>query len=368
MNCPTPRMVDNFFSDLFDYFQAGILMGPTILGKLQEQIFTTIFSFETFRVLETVAGFALTYSMFLTGLETGFTSVRHANSKALSIGIVGVFIPFIVGSSICWLIDRRLNTGPFFWGSALSITSFPVVTRVIADLKLIHTEFGQLAMSISNVSDVTSWVFIIVAMGVSTGEKLSPWPLICFMVFILVCVFGIRPLLGKILAQSDAEGYVYDEKHMQYVLIAVTICSLVSDMIGMASFSGALVLGLVIPNGDFTAEIVERMSDVVDKILLPLYFVEIGLKCNFELFESKETDDEMTLIWTCICVACFVKIGSSVLSAVFHGMSLKETLSIGIVLNTKGIVALVIINEGFERGVIMYLFFFCYLDCFLFRY
>ncbi|CAM8932929.1 unnamed protein product [Rhodiola kirilowii] len=329
----------------------GILMGPSIFGKLHEPMFNYIFKFENYRVLETVAGLALTYSMFLAGLQTGFTSVRHASSKAMSIGIVGVLIPFVVGCCICWVLDHRLTTGPFFWGAALSITSFPVVTRITADLKLIHTEFGQMAMSVANVSDVASWVLISIAMGVSTGKTMSPVPLIAFVVFILVCVFGVRPVLKKLLARSDAEGYVYDERHMHYVLLAVTVCSLLTDMIGMASFSGALVLGLVIPNGDFTAEIVDRLGDVVDKIMLPLFFVGTGLKCNFDVFEAANQAEE-SLIWWCICVACSVKVGSTILSAVFHGMGLKETLSLGIVLNTKGILALVIINEGYERGVL----------------
>uniref|UniRef100_A0A7N0V1L5 Cation/H+ exchanger domain-containing protein n=1 Tax=Kalanchoe fedtschenkoi TaxID=63787 RepID=A0A7N0V1L5_KALFE len=330
---------------------AGILMGPAILGKLNQSIFHFIFNVKQFRILETVAGLALTYSMFLTGLETGFTSVRHASSKALYVGIAGVVVPFFVGCGICWLLDRRLNTGPLFWGAALSITSFPVVTRIIADLKLIHTEFGQLAMSTASVSDVASWVTISLSLGLSTGTHFSPWPLVSFVAFILVCVYGVRPALKKLLARFDAEGYVYNARHMQYVLLAVTVCSLLTDMIGLASFSGALVLGLVIPSGDFTAEIVERLGDVVDKVLLPLYFVEIGLRCNFEVFDQT-SDSELLLIWSCISVACFVKIGSTILTAWFHGMTLKETLSIGVLLNTKGIVALVIMNEGFVRGVL----------------
>lgn len=238
-----------------------------------------------------------------------------------------------------------------FIGVALSITAFPVLARILAELKMLTTHVGELAMAAAAFNDVAAWILLALAVALAGGNHKSPlisiWVLISGVTFVAFMFILVRPMMTWVANRYSSQ--IEGEAYICLTLAGVMLSGFMTDLIGVHAIFGAFVFGLTIPKeGEFAAKLTERIEDFVSGLLLPLYFASSGLKTDVAKIHGIKAWGLLALI---ISVSCTGKILGTFLVAMMCMIPVRESLALGVLMNTKGLVELIVLNIGKEKKV-----------------
>ncbi|CAL5212729.1 unnamed protein product [Lathyrus oleraceus] len=340
---------------------AGFTLSPSLLGNF-EWVFSLFYSQYGILTVETFANLGIMYYVFLSGLEMNSDTILRSRKKGTSIAIAGIVTPMFFGVGFLALqqklIDKndvfaqtpKENQGKayLFWCLALSVTGFPVLARILANLKLLYTKLGKDALTAAMLTDAYGWVMFTLLIPYSTRGGKPYLSVISTLMFIVFCFAVVRPILTPIIEHKTSMN-TWRKSHLLDVLTGVFICSYITDSLGTHPIVGAFVFGLILPHGKFADMVLEWSADFVSGILCPIYFAGFGFRLNLPFLWKQKNAGLMLLIMLLLCIP---KVLSSVIVTFFFGMPARDGVAIGLLLNTKGVMAAILLNVAWDKRIL----------------
>lgn len=339
---------------------AGIALGPSLLGLLPGDLTGHLFPQEIRQGLSAIAQVGIVLFMFLVGWETNLRQVRARGGTVLSISLSSFALPFGAGVALAvWLSQEHtaathnggLPAFALFVGAALAVTAFPVLARIVVEHRLHRTPVGTLSLASAAVCDVLAWCALAVVSAVAAWSGSAPlWELLGYTaLFATVLATLVRPLVGVLVRRLGARRTASPQ--LLALLVAGTfIAAYVAERIGLDAIFGAFAFGLVMPRD--SAERLESSVRTplrhVTALLVPVFFVSVGLTVDVTGLGGSGVVELLVVI----AVACVGKIGGATAAAKLSGMSWRDSASIGILMNTRGLTELIILNAGMNLGVL----------------
>lgn len=337
---------------------AGILLGPSLLGWLAPAASSTLFPPAVLPYLKVLSEYGVLLFMFLVGLELDPTLLRGRGHAAVVISHVSIIAPFFLGAVLALYLFTSLSSDavPFtsfalFMGAAMSITAFPVLARILIERDLLKTKIGTVTLTCAAVDDVTAWCLLafVVATVRAAGLHQALMTVGLALAYISVMFFVVRPVLKRFNYLYEHSGRL--SQNLVAVIFALVLASAaITDLIGIHSIFGAFMLGAMMPkDGDLVRGLTEKVEDFAVVFLLPIYFAYTGLRTQVGLLDSSDLWFFCLLI---IGVATVGKFGGSAIAARITGLSWREASALGVLMNTRGLMELIILNIGLDLGVI----------------
>ena len=338
---------------------AGIMLGPSLLGWLTPGVSAALFPASSLGTLNAISQLGLVIYMFLVGLELNAAELRRYGKAAMLISHVSIVVPFVLASMLSlYLYPRLAETGvsfmsfALFMGAAVAITAFPVLARILTDQQLLATSLGTVAITCAAVDDVTGWsilAYIMVLIRASQSAKPIWMTLAGLAIFLAVMIWVFRRLFAKLERHFSQHGSLPD--HLLALVIVFALGSaLCTEALGLHLLFGAFVAGAVMPkNRRFVAYLLGKFESVAVLLLLPVFFAFTGLRTRIGLVNGGEMWFYCALI---VGVAILGKVGGSGFAARLGGMKWRDATALGILMNTRGLMELVVLNMGLDIKVI----------------
>jgi Kef-type K+ transport system membrane component KefB len=334
---------------------AGILLGPSLLGAVAPGGEAFLFPASTRPTLTVIAQIGVILYMFVVGLEFDPASLRKRAAPYLLTSQASIAVPFALGWALAASIHRELSQPgvPFlafamFMGVAMSITAFPVLARILTDRGLSKTELGTAALTCAAVDDVSAWCLLAVSVGIARGTLAAALSVLGLTaLFIAVMVFVARPIAIRLTANASPEP---STGAVTWTLAGVLVSAVVAEVIGIHAIFGAFLFGAIVPA---TSPIAEKLqherTPVVTILFLPAFFAITGLRTEIGLLG---TWWDWMICLLIIALATAGKFGGTILAGRLTGMPNRLAARLGILLNTRGLMELVVLNVGLDLGVI----------------
>jgi Kef-type K+ transport system membrane component KefB len=336
---------------------AGIVLGPSVLGLLFPQALAFVFpptSLETLRLLSQIG---VVLFMFMVGMDLNVQHLRERGTAAVMISHASIIAPFLLGVSLSLFLYRDLASPgtsfrafALFIGVAMSITAFPVLARILEDRKLSQTHLGAIAITCAAVDDVTAWCILalVIALVKATGVEISAITILLTLSFAGAMFFLVRPQLARLVKDTDSQTH---RRHLIPVILAFLLtCALITETIGIHALFGAFVAGVVMPpSTEFRIFLKDKLEAFGSYALLPLFFAFTGLRTQVGLLTDWQ---DWAMCAVIIFVAIAGKLGGSMLMGRWTGMNWSQAFAIGALMNTRGLVELVVLNIGYDLGIL----------------
>jgi Kef-type K+ transport system membrane component KefB len=335
---------------------AGVALGPSCLGWLLPQVSVFLFPPTVIPSLGAVAQIGVVLYMFLIGLELNPETLRGRVRTALAISQGSIVIPLVLGGTLGFYLYPGFSTPGtsvasfvLFFAVAMSVTAFPVLARILVDRGMQTTPLGTLALACAAVADVSAWCLL--AFVIAGGQRDGADPLAVSAMtaaFIAVMFLVIRPSVVALVARGkDREP---GQAAIAAALIAMLIAALITEAIGVHAIFGAFLMGAVMPHDSRLVQALERsINHLVAVLLLPAFFALAGMRTDVGLLEGWSSWVTLALI---VAVATVGKFGGTMLTAHASGLSWRDAAGLGALMNTRGLMELIVLNVGLDLGVI----------------
>jgi Kef-type K+ transport system membrane component KefB len=347
-----PRVVGEMF--------AGVFLGPTVIGYFFPDISAAVFTPAVKPFLFVLSNFALSIYMFIVGVEVDSQMVeKKLFRQTMLLSLTTIVVPFALGMGFGVVYfdlfkGSNAHTLDFciFVGSALAITAFPMLARILQENNLVKTKLGTISLLSASIQDVVSWILLsyVTAAATHSGTGKTVITVALAFAFFGTMFFVVKPLLKKLLKRVNMENGQSMQNYMAIILILLLVNALITDAIGLYSVFGGFVTGLIVPRDQKVMDyITTRVKDFIILLLLPLFFAFSGLNANMLVLGKIGF-----LVPTVIAVV--LALSGKYLTTLFTmkgmGYSWRESSAIGGLINARGLMELIIANLGLMYGVI----------------
>lgn len=331
----------------------GILLGPSVMGRIPG--FTAaIFPPASLPTLTLAANLGLVLFLFLVGLEVDTRFMASNWRVAVSVGAAGMLLPFGLGCGIAYGLYHQFReesgiapisfgTYLLFIGIAMAITAFPVLCRILTELKLLSTPVGVIVLAAGVGNDVVGWILLALCVTlVNAGSGITAlWVLLVALGYTLFLVFAVRPGFMWVLKRTGSLQNGPSQSIVALTVLMALTSAFFTGIIGIHPIFGAFVVGLIMPHeGGFAIKVTEKLEDLVAVLFLPLYFALSGLSTNLGLLNTGITWGYVIGV---IAIAFFAKITGGTMAARLNGLVWRESFTIGVLMSCKGLVELIVL-------------------------
>jgi Kef-type K+ transport system membrane component KefB len=336
---------------------AGLFLGPSILGRWQPELAARLLPPSTGPHLAMFATVGVVIYMFLVGLGIDLTALRGHRRATVAISHASIGVPFVLGSTLALLLYPRLSTAnvPFtsfglFCGVAMSVTAFPVLSRILRERRIQGSSLGTVALTCAAVDDLTAWSLLALVVAVARNRWQDALVgAILLAAYLAVMAVGVRPVVARLCAAVERRGTLGSGGTALF-LVAVLSSAVTTEYLGIHAAFGAFLLGAVVPAGSVAAvQLKDKLEDLVVVLFLPAFFAYTGLRTRVDLVSGL---DQWLLCALIMATACAGKFGGASLAARFSGLSWRDSASLGVLMNTRGLMELIVLNIGLDLNVI----------------
>lgn len=337
---------------------AGIVLGPSLIGSYFPEFSNALFPTQSLGNLQFLSQIGLILFMFVIGMELDLKVLKNKAREAVVISHASIVIPFALGMGLAYFIYEafapqgvQFLSFALFLGIAMSITAFPVLARIVQERGLHKTRLGTIVITCAAADDITAWCLLAAVIAiVKAGSFVSALYIIGMAVaYVLIMIKVVRPFLKRV-GDLHATRENLSKPIVAIFFLTLIISSYATEVIGIHALFGAFMAGAIMPeNTRFRSIFIEKVEDVALVLLLPLFFVFTGLRTEIGLLNDPYLWKVTGLI---ILVAVIGKFVGSSLAARFVGQSWKDSLTIGALMNTRGLMELVVLNIGYDLGVL----------------
>jgi len=333
----------------------GILLGPSFFGWLSPAVHRALFPRETTGTLQLLSQIGVILFMFLVGCELDLSRVTRNARTAVVVSSAGIAAPMLLGIALSWMIFQdfaphgvRFLPFALFVGTAMSITAFPVLARIIAERRLTGTMLGATAIACAAVDDVTAWCIlsVVVAVAKATGLRGAAMTVAMIAIFTALMLLLIRPQVGRTGSSRRSSG----EGAFVAALVFAFASALVTEVIGVHAVFGAFLAGVVVSaNASLRSLVEDRVHALASAMLVPLFFASAGLRTELSLLAGPRS---WLVCAAIIAVAIAGKLGGGSLAARWSGMTWRDSVALGVLMNTRGLMELIVLNVGYDLGIL----------------
>mgnify|MGYP006272643897 CR=1 FL=1 len=344
---------------------AGVLLGPSLFGLLAPEWQAWIFPWDKTQMARDTQSYlfpasqlGLALYMFVVGMEFRIDVVRQHFRSSVAVSVAGMATPFVLGSGLAWYLFHHTSLFPartsqfeamLFLGASMCITAFPMLARILHYKKLAGTTMGTVALGAGAIDDATAWCLLAVVLASFDQDWTHAWRNIAGgALYVAFAVFVLKPLVSKAKQRLIKDDQL-TEAGLAAGLALMAMGAWFTDRIGLHAVFGAFVMGAVMPRGTMARDLMARIQPLGIALLLPLFFTYSGLNTQIGLLNS-------AYMWAiCGAVLLAAIVGKGVACAVaakLTGLSTHDALGIGVLMNARGLMELIIINIGLQRGII----------------
>ena len=337
---------------------AGIVLGPSLLGLYFPEFSLALFPLQSLGNLQFLSQIGLILFMFVIGMELDLKVLKNKANDAVVISHASIIIPFTLGIGLAYFVYYKFAPAgisflafSLFMGIAMSITAFPVLARIVQERGISKTKLGAIVITCAAADDITAWCLLAVVIAiVKAGTFVSALYIIALaVVYVLMMLFVVKPFLKRI-GELYSSGVNLSKPVVAIFFLTLILSSYTTDIIGIHALFGAFMTGVIMPDiNRFRTIFIEKVEDVSVILLLPLFFVFTGLRTQIGLINDPYLWKVTGFI---ILVAVAGKFFGSALAAKFVGQNWRNSLTIGALMNTRGLMELVVLNIGLDLGVL----------------
>lgn len=337
---------------------AGILLGPSLLGYFYPETYQFLFSPGSLNNLYILSQVGLVLFMFVVGMELNMGMLRNKMGTTYVISHASIIIPYFMGMLFAYFVYEEFASSQtdflsfaLFIGISMSITAFPVLARIVQEKGLSKTHLGQISIACAAFDDVTAWSILAAVIAIAkTGNFTSSLFTIAYALlyigFMLMIAKPFLQKIGKIYRNAES----INKNIVGFIFLFLTLSSFATHMIGIHALFGAFLAGVILPEiPEFRKIIIDKIEDVALTLLLPLFFVYTGLRTEIGLLNTPHLWNITAIV---IAFAVFGKFVGGAVTAKVMGENWRDSLSLGILMNTRGLMEIVVLNIGFEMGIL----------------
>lgn len=337
---------------------AGVFLGPSLFGFFFPAAQQSLFPKESLKILYVGAQLGVGLYMFLVGVEFDIETFRKRAKSAASVSFAGMVAPFVLGALLAialvkvpGLFSQRatLFEAMLFLGAAMSITAFPMLARIIYERGLTGTSLGTLALAAGAIGDAGAWcVLAIVLASFGAGPIVAIKAIGGGITYAVLVLTVGRKLLTRFSNATRQSGQITNA-HLAYALLLFMLAVWITDSIGIHAVFGGFLLGIAMPRGLFARELQRQLEPFAVVFLLPMFFTFSGLNTRLDMVNSGQL---LLIAGAVIAAACLGKGGACWAAARLNGEDNRTALAVGTLMNSRGLMELIIINIGLQKGVI----------------